>query len=251
MAHHKNDTLFFIPTYKEAENVRIIYNLLRCLPDQHRFDILFVDDNSPDGTGEILEELKAKDPSLFVVHRKEKSGIGSAHKAGIRWAYDGGYSTLVTMDCDLTHTPEDALRFIELGKIKSVVVGSRFLQEGSLSTWNIMRKFLTRFGHFLTVVLLDLPYDSSGAFRLYNLRQIPREAFERVQSDSYSFFFESLLLLHVNRISIGEVPINLPKRTYGNSKMSFRDIATSIRFLFTMFYRKKFDRQSMVVTPAK
>jgi dolichol-phosphate mannosyltransferase len=239
--------LFFIPTYNESENVKIIYRLIKAIVIPQPFDILFIDDNSPDGTGNILEEMKLNDSSLHVVHRKGKSGIGSAHKTGINWAYENGYEYLITLDCDLTHTPDDAIKFLAEIKTADVVIGSRYMEQGSLSTWSFTRKLLTRFGHFLTVHLLGMPYDASGAFRLYNVGRIKKAIFDKVESNSYSFFFESLLVLHLNSIRIKEVPIHLPKRTYGNSKMRFGDLVTSVRFLFKMFYKKTFQSKLLKV----
>jgi dolichol-phosphate mannosyltransferase len=236
-----------IPTYNEAENVKIIYQLIRILPISNEIDLLFVDDNSPDGTGEILERMRAEDPNFYVLHRKGKEGIGSAHQAGIKWAYDQGYEHLVTMDCDLTHSPDDIEKFISQEAQNIVVIGSRYLQKDSLDTWNIFRKLLTRFGHFLTMVLLNMPYDASGAFRYYRIKSIPITIFEKVESKGYSFFFESLLVLSLNEIKIKEVPIKLPKRTYGNSKMSFKDAWTSLQFLIKMFRKKTFHKNTMII----
>lgn len=246
MIAQKREILLFIPTYNESENVEIIYKLIRYLPTADKFDLLFVDDSSPDGTGKILEEIKNKDANMEVVHRDAKNGIGSAHKFGIRWAYEHGYKTLVTMDCDLTHAPEDIGKFLEHSETHHIVIGSRFLQEGSLSTWNATRKVLTRLGHFLTRVLLGVPYDASGAFRLYRLDKIDPVIFSKVESNSYSFFFESLMLLHLNERLIQEVPIHLPKRTYGNSKMSMKDILVSIQFLVKMYFKKTFQMKNLI-----
>ncbi len=249
MDNQKREILVFIPTYNESENVRIIYNLLRCLPISDKMDMLFVDDGSPDGTGQILDSIKQHDGHVSVLHRTKKSGIGSAHKLGIKWAYENGYDILITMDCDLTHTPEDIMRFLKYSATHDIVIGSRYLQKGSLSGWNIMRKMLTRFGHCLTTILLNMPFDASGAFRLYRLRKIQSGIFEKVESNSYSFFFESLLLLHINKTSIQEVPIHLPKRTYGDSKMELKDVIVSVRFLFKMFYKKTFQTKSLIINP--
>jgi dolichol-phosphate mannosyltransferase len=243
----KRKYLVCIPTYNEAENVKIIYQLIRVLPISNEIDLLFVDDNSPDGTGKILEEMKKTDPNFYILHRSGKSGIGSAHQAGIAWAYDQGYEHLVTMDCDLTHSPDDIVKFISQNEQELVVIGSRYLQKDSLDTWNIFRKLLTKFGHFLTKVLLDMPYDASGAFRYYRIKQMPRAVFAKVESKGYSFFFESLLILHLNNIRIKEVPIKLPKRTYGNSKMRFKDAWVSLQFLVKMFRKKTFGKRSMLI----
>ena len=114
-----------IPTYNESENVRIIYGRVRAaLPEA---EILFVDDNSPDGTGKILDELASTDPTVQVLHREGKLGIGSAHLAGIEWAYQHGTRVLVTMDADCTHSPEEVSLFIDASEKAAVVVGSRFI----------------------------------------------------------------------------------------------------------------------------
>ncbi len=242
----KNNLLIFIPTYNEAENVKIIYQLIKSIQLPEKFDILFLDDNSPDGTGEIINEIAVSDPSVFYIHRKGKYGIGSAHQAGIAWAYENHYKTLITMDCDLTHSPEYIVKFFEAGKNSGLVLGSRYLEKDSLKTWNLYRKLLTNLGHFLTKNMLNMPYDASGAFRLYRLDLINPGVFELIQSKSYSFFFESLLILHLNKVKITEIPIKLPKRTYGNSKMNIRDAWTSFYFLFKMFKKKQFFKRTMI-----
>jgi len=192
-------------------------------------DILFLDDNSPDGTGRLLDDLAAKDSRLHVIHRPGKLGIGTAHQDGIAWAYDHGYERMVTMDCDFTHSPADVPRLLAQSDRYDVVVGSRWLQEDSLPGWNLLRRVLTWCGHLLTRRLLGMPYDATGALRCYRLDRIPREAFSQVVSRGYSFFFESLFLLAWNGFSAGEVPIVLPQRTYGHSKMSFVEAVRSAR----------------------
>jgi dolichol-phosphate mannosyltransferase len=242
--HHK--ALIFIPTYNEVENVKIIFQLLKSVLLPVPFDILFLDDNSPDGTGHIIDQLAKEDSNTFAIHRSGKLGIGTAHQMGIAWAYEHDYSILITMDCDLTHSPEYISEFYKAGTNHTVVIGSRYMSEDSLKTWNLFRKTLTRFGHFLTQSLLDMPFDASGAFRLYNLQKIHPDIFDLVQSKSYSFFFESLLILHLNQIDIKEIPISLPKRTYGSSKMNFKDAWVSLRFLFRMFRKKTFAKRKLI-----
>lgn len=238
--------LIFIPTYNESENVHIIYQMIKSLHLSSSYDILFLDDNSPDGTGQIIDEMCKEDQHLYVIHRNGKEGIGSAHQAGINWAYAHHYDVLITMDCDLTHSPEYIIDFYNAGKNSPIVIGSRYIENDSLKTWNIFRKTLTRLGHFLTKHLLDMPYDASGAFRFYDLKLIPQEIFKLVESKSYSFFFESLLIMHVNEIGIKEISIHLPKRTYGDSKMNFKDAWISFQFLFKMFLKKNFNLKSLL-----
>ncbi len=234
--------LIFIPTYNERENLEPMHAHLRRLGLDA--DILILDDNSPDGTGQIADRLAKEDRRTFVIHRAGKQGIGGAHLAGIRWAYERGYETLVTMDCDFTHQPEDIPVFINASKDHDLVVGSRYMRRESLRDWNLFRKTLTFAGHLLTKHLLHVPQDATGAFRLYRLDRIPREIFDLVKSRGYSFFFESLFVLHRNGFRIQEIAIDLPARTYGHSKMTVRDATNSLRFLLRTFFRYCADKKS-------
>ena len=226
------DTLILVPTYNERGNVERTVSQLLALPLD--FDLLFVDDASPDGTGTLLDALALQHARLRVLHRGGKLGIGSAHLAGIRHAYASGYNTLITMDCDGTHPPEKIPEFLARACEHDVICGSRYLLKNSLQEWTLLRKAMTRAGHMLTTTLLRLPYDASSAYRLYNLKQVPLAAFERVQAKGYGFFFESLYVLHVNGMRIGEVGIHLPARGAGHSKMSPREAASGLWRLFRL-----------------
>lgn len=231
-----NDLLIFIPTFNERENVRLIIDgLRRNLGD---VPILFCDDNSPDGTGEAIKEIGRHDVNVNVIFRPGKLGIGSAHKDGIREAARRGYRRLLTLDCDLTHQPSDCARFIEHTRA-DVVVGSRFVDPESLADWNWIRRTLTRAGHLATTWMLGIPFDATGAMRLYQLDRIGTDWLDRVDSDGYAFFFESLMVLHSRAASIAEIPIRLPKRTYGNSKMTLREIFKSLWMLLCLAWRRR------------
>lgn len=233
-----------IPTYNEAENVDAIVAGIR--ETGLDLDLLFVDDNSPDGTGAILDRLAAEYPRLRVLHRPGKQGIGSAHKAGIRWAYDHGYARLVTMDSDLSHSPSAIARLLEADQDSDVVVGSRFMNPDSLEGWAWDRKLLTHLGHIFTTLSLNLPQDCTNAFRRYRLDRIPHGIFEMVESTGYSFFYESLHRLNVNGLKISQIAIDLPARTYGHSKMRVKDIVHSFRFLVQLGWRTRVNRASLV-----
>jgi len=239
----QNNTLIFIPTYNEVENVEKIFNEIKAL--NLNTDFLFLDDNSPDGTGKVIDTISQNNSNVFTIHRAGKQGIGSAHQDGIQWAYEHNYEILVTMDCDFTHSPSYIADFISLSKEATIVVGSRYMKKDSLATWNLFRKFLTYFGHFLTVNMLNMPYDASGAFRLYNLKNINRNLFQLIGSKGYSFFFESLFILYYNKITIAETPIELPSRTYGTSKMTYKDAWSSLKFLLKLYYRKIFYKNTL------
>lgn len=175
-----------LATYNEFGNIK---EMVRQIRQNHLdADIEFVDDNSPDGTGEIVNEISEIDKRIFLITRPGKQGIGSAHQRGIAWAYEQGYTHLVTMDCDFAHSPSQIRDFVERAEEADLLVGNRFMGSGSLTEWSFYRKFLTHLGHKLTRVCLGFEYDATGAFRLYRLDRIDRRIFGLVISDSYSFF---------------------------------------------------------------
>src|SRR5712691_10305501 len=228
----RNELLLFTPTYNEAENIRtLIGQLLKLgLPA----DILVIDDNSPDGTGDIVAGMTQHHPNLKLWRREGKQGIGSAHIAALRYAKSEGYRQLVSLDADYSHKPEDIPRLLELKDTYDIVVGSRFQWESSLREWNLFRRFMTHLGHFLTRTLLRLPYDTTGGLRLYRLDRITATLIDRFESRDYEFFFESLTLFHISGFDIGELPVDLPARTYGHSKMRISDLARGLSHLFLL-----------------
>jgi len=237
----QNNVLILIPTFNESGNIESLYREIRLqVPD---VNFLFVDDNSPDGTGQIIDRLAETDPRVFVLHREAKMGVGSAHYAGISWAYDHEYDFLLTMDCDFTHPPKYIKTILQQRHTGDILVGSRFMKKASLAGWNLIRKFLTWTGHALTTNLLGMPYDATGGFRLYNLLTVPRQGFDLVSSLGYSFFFESLFIFHVNGVCIREIPIDLPPRTYGSSKMAFSDVLKSLCLLGEVFFTHFIDAE--------
>jgi len=241
-----SDTLIFLATYNEAENVGAMHGLIRELIPAA--DILFIDDNSPDGTGVIIDTICDKDPRVNVIHRPGKLGIGSAHLDGIRWAYDHDYRLLVTMDSDFAHSPDLIPQFITASEQNDIVIGTRFAVDGSLKEWNLHRIALTHLGHLLTRLLLGMPFDATGAFRCYALERIPHAVFQRVTSRDYAFFFESLHVLHLNGYSVKEVPISLPARVYGTSKMRLRDVFFGFKKLLTHAANSRFRKHRYLVT---
>jgi dolichol-phosphate mannosyltransferase len=226
-------TLVFIPTYNERDNAPRICAEIHALGLDA--DLMFIDDGSPDGTGKLLDELKPKFPRLMVRHRAGRLGIGSAHREAIEWAYEQGYERMVTMDCDFTHAPSDIPVLLAAADKNDLAVGSRWLRRDSLPGWNLFRRLMTAGGHLLTQRVLGVPQDASGAFRCYRLDRIPRALFQLVKSRGYAFFYESLFIFNRNRFAITEVPIVLPARTYGHSKMSMPAALKSALHVFELW----------------
>mgnify|MGYP000135597381 CR=1 FL=1 len=228
--------LILTATYNEAGNVeRLAEEAMRAAPHAH---VLFVDDNSPDGTGAVLDRLAGRDSRVKVIHRPGKLGVGSAHADGIRWARKQGYKIVVTLDCDFTHSPEDIPKLLALSEACDLVVASRHMKGGGLAGWRLHRRVLTKAAHAATSLLLGMPYDATSSFRLYRLDRIAPELLERVRSRGYSFFLESLQVLHSNGVQIRETPVSLRARSQGRSKMRFADGWQSVRTLLRLFWSR-------------
>lgn len=195
-------------------------------------DILVIDDNSPDGTAAEVSRISKTIPNLRLLVRHTKSGIGSAHKAAFREAHSSGANILVTLDADLTHNPEDIPRLIAALQGADLVVGSRFAVGGGLQDWVLTRRVVTHLGHFATRLLLQIPFDATGAMRAYRLSMLTGKISEAPISNGYPFMYQSLTWLFRKGVSIVEVPIVLPARAYGSSKMKFRDVFLGIIGLF-------------------
>jgi dolichol-phosphate mannosyltransferase len=239
--------LVFIPTYNERENVSKLCDEILALGID--LDVLFMDDSSPDGTGQIVDELARRHANVFAAHRPGKLGVGGAHRDGIQWAREHGYSAIITMDCDFTHPPRSIPEILAYARANDadVVVGSRYLQQKSLEGWNPLRLFLTHTGHLLTKSLLGMHQDATGGFRLYRLDRVPQRLFDLVSSNGYSFFFESLYLIFLNGYKIGEIPIALPPRTYGHSKMDLAEVKRSVGLLFSLYSTTQLSKEKFLL----
>jgi len=211
------------PTYNEAENLPKLVSALFSLPlDIH---LLVVDDNSPDGTGEIAENLAKEYPNrIEVMHRPGKMGLRSAYLNGFQKILTSNTQVIVQMDADFSHDPTALIDMAKLLESHDIVLGSRYVSGGSVDKdWPLWRKYLSAFGNFYARSILGLPlHDVTTGYRMWRsdaLRQIP---FEHIYSSGYVFLVEMIYLAYCLEFKIGEAPIYFADRRFGKSKMSFK-----------------------------
>ncbi len=211
--------LVVIPTYNEAENVRLIVDRLRrAVPG---VDVLIADDNSPDGTGEIADELAAADTQVHVLHRPGKQGLGAAYLAGFDWARQRAYEAVVEMDADGSHAPEELPKLLDALAEADLVIGSRWVRGGKVVNWPLHRLVLSQGGNLYTRLALGMPIrDATGGYRAYRLTALDKMDTETVASQGYCFQVDLAWRAHRNGFRVVEVPITFAERERGASKMS-------------------------------
>lgn len=213
-----NKTLVIIPTYNERENLESMVG--RVLISAPAVELLVVDDNSPDGTGALAEDLAFREPRLHVLHRAKKQGLGAAYQAGFHWGLDRGYSALVEMDGDGSHQPEQLHRLLEGLEHADLVIGSRWAAGGKIENWPLRRVLLSRAGSLYARIALGLPFhDITGGYRAFRASALGAIDLSSIASEGYCFQID--MLWHAYRMSlrIEEVPITFIERRFGISKM--------------------------------
>ena len=233
--------LIVTPTYNEAENLpRLFEEVFAVVPDVH---MLIVDDNSPDGTGDMADARASEDERVHVLHREGKLGLGTAYIAGFKWALERDYTHIFEMDADLSHQPKYLPEFLEKAKDHQLVLGSRAIKGGGTEGWGPGRKILSRGGTLYTRSILWLPYtDLTGGFKCFHREVLENLDLDTVRSEGYAFQIELTWRAHKLGYSVGEVPIIFPDRTEGQSKMSkgiFMEAVTMVwRLRFSRFPKK-------------
>ncbi|MGL6095466.1 MAG: polyprenol monophosphomannose synthase [Fimbriiglobus sp.] len=222
--------LVSIATYNEAENLReLIAAIHGYLPAA---DVLVVDDNSPDGTGRVADELAAADPRVRVLHRPRKLGLGTATLAAMRYAMDHGYDYLQNMDADFSHPPRFLPGLMAGMANHDVMIGSRYVRGGGTENWPLTRQAISRCVNTLVRVLFRMPVaDASGAYRCYRVTTLAAADLHLSQSRGYSFQQEVLFRCHKAGGRLGEVPIIFENRRAGKSKVNWQEAARSMAMI--------------------
>lgn len=219
--------LVIIPTYNESESLPGVISRVRdSVPDA---DVLVADDNSPDGTGTLADELAASDPHIHVLHRPGKEGLGRAYLAGFGWGLERGYDVLVEMDADGSHRPEELPRLLAQIPHSDVVLGSRWIPGGSVVNWPLSRRVLSQGGSLYTRLALGIPTrDATGGYRAYRASALAELDLATVDSNGYCFQIDLLWRALQRGLVVREVPITFVEREAGTSKMSGRIVREAL-----------------------
>ena len=221
-------TLVIIPTYNERENLPRIVPLV--LEQDPRIHILVVDDDSPDGTGKLADEMAAAEPRVSVLHRQDKLGLGPAYLAGFRWGLERDFALLCEMDADLSHPPKQLPEFIEKAKDADVVIGSRY-NEGRVTVvnWPMSRLLISFFGCWYARTITRLPVaDATGGFNCWRREVLAAMDLDRIQSNGYAFQIELKLRAWRKGFRLVEIPIVFTERDSGESKMSKKIVREAV-----------------------
>ena len=216
-------TLIVVPTYRESSNIaKLVPQFFANVGHAH---LLVVDDDSPDGTAEIVEKLMASYPNLGILRRQGERGLGRAYTAGIRHGLENGFGIIGTMDADLSHNPAYLPQMLALLKTCDVVIGSRYVRDGGTVNWTIWRIVLSWLANNFAAMLLQIPaHDVTSGYRLYRRNVLERIRPDEVKSTGYSFLVELLYRAHRAGARIAESPIIFHDRTLGVSKLHRREI---------------------------
>lgn len=214
-------TIVVVPTYNEAENLPLL--VPKILEQDPEIEILVVDDDSPDGTGKLADDLREQTGRIHVLHRAEKQGLGAAYRAGLRHALDLGADRIVQMDADFSHPPESLPEMLRRLEDHDVVLGSRYLNGITVVNWPIERILLSYFGNVYAKKVTRLPIsDTTGGFRCMRRELLEKSGFERIRSDGYAFQIELNYRFVHHGARIDEMPFFFLDRTRGASKLTFR-----------------------------
>lgn len=236
-----NRAVVIIPTYNEKENVReIAHAVLREAPWA---DLLFVDDNSPDGTGRIADQLADTEPRIHVLHRQQKQGLGRAYIAGFRWALERSYEFMFEMDCDFSHNPEDLQRLYAAAQGADLVLGTRYKDGIRVINWPLRRLMLSKGAAVYVTMVTGMPFtDPTGGFKCFRRAVLETIPLDRIGSSGYSFQVEMTHTAWRLGFVIDEVPITFEERRSGASKMSGAIVHEALVMVWKLLIRNGFRR---------
>ncbi len=240
-----NKTLVVVPTYNERDNLPPLVQRLLALPVA--VDVLIVDDNSPDGTGQLADQLASKNPSVKVLHRTEKEGLGRAYIAGFTWALENKYEFVFELDGDFSHNPDDIPMFLNAAREADLVLGSRYLNGIRIINWPLSRLMLSKSAAKYVQVITGMPFtDPTGGYKCFRRRALEAIHLEGIRSNGYSFQIEMTHKLWRQGMKIVEVPIVFTDRFQGHSKMSGHIVREALLMVWRLWFQNKMRRRPQV-----
>ncbi len=220
-------TLVIIPTYNESENIKRIVPLV--LEKDSSINVLIVDDNSPDGTGRIADEMAKENDRIFVIHRQNKSGLGTAYITGFKFALEKSYDLVFEMDCDFSHDPKYIPHFLESAREADLVLGSRYISGVNVINWPMSRLLLSYYANVYSRIVTGLPVkDATGGFKCFHRKVLEAIDLDKVRSNGYSFQIEMSFRAWKKGFKIKEIPIVFEDRKVGQSKMSKKIVREAV-----------------------
>ncbi len=232
------EILAVVPTYCEKDNAAAMAAaVLANMPPEG--GVLFADDNSPDGTGDILDSVAASEPRVSVLHRPRKEGLGRAYVAAFRHALSMGAERVIQMDCDFSHDPADIPRLVEASQTADVAIGSRYVKGGATPGWPFRRRLVSRFGGFVVRTVTGMPVrDPTGGFKCFTRKALEAIDLGSVASAGYSFQLEMNWRAWKAGLSIREIPITFRDRKAGESKITAGIAVESLKTVFRLRFGK-------------
>jgi dolichol-phosphate mannosyltransferase len=242
--------LVIVPTYNERENLPPLAAHILKLPVP--VDLLVVDDNSPDGTGKLADELAAKHPSIHVLHRAEKNGLGRAYLAGFKWALARDYEFIMEMDGDFSHNPDEIPKFLAAAQSADLVIGSRYCNGIRVINWPLNRLVLSLGAAKYVQLITGLPLsDPTGGYKCFRRATLQSLDLDAVQSNGYSFQIEMSHRIWRQGMAIAEVPIIFTDRFQGNSKMSKGIVKEALFMVWKLWFQNGLSRSPRKRSPAE
>lgn len=237
-----NQTLVVVPTYNERENLPPLVQRLLALPVP--VEVLIVDDNSPDGTGKLADELASRHPVIHVLHRQEKNGLGRAYIAGFKWALEQGYEFVFELDGDMSHNPDDIPMFLQAARGADLVLGSRYLNGIRIINWPLSRLMLSKGAANFVQIVTGMPFtDPTGGYKCFRRRALEAIDLNTINSNGYSFQIEMTHKLWRKGMKIVDVPIIFTDRFQGRSKMSRGIMIEAFFMVWRLLVQNKFRRR--------
>lgn len=220
-------TLICVPTYNELENLPLLVEAIFAVVPH--VELLIIDDNSPDGTGQLADQLAAADPRVHVLHRQAKQGLGRAYIAGFKWALAHDHELIFEMDCDFSHPPRFLPEFLRKAETCDLVLGSRYIPGGGTQDWDWRRRAISKGGNTYARAILGLPYkDLTGGFKCFHRKVLEALPLDEILSNGYVFQIELTWRTVQLGFTVGEVAIQFPDRTRGQSKMDGRIVREAV-----------------------